>query len=73
MTNGTLPANQIHPKVAAGGVSGTGIGIPLSIVVVYLLKISIPAFNPPEEVVAALGALIGTASSFVGGYLKKSS
>jgi len=66
------PANDISPK-AAGAAQGGAIGLPLAVVVVYIINAIIRAFGGedlPVEVSTAVGSLVTTLTAWAGAYVK---
>ena len=66
------PKNDISPKTA-GAAQGGAIGLPLAVVVVYLINAIINAFGGsdlPVEVSTAVGSLVTTLTAYLGAYVK---
>lgn len=66
------PANDISPKTA-GAAQGGVIGLPLAVIVVYLVNVIVNAFGGsdlPVEVSTAIGSLVTSLTAYIGAYLK---
>lgn len=61
--------NQVNPKVPAAAVGG-GVGVPVGVILVYVLE-RIPAVGDiPGPIEAAIVAVVAAALAFAGGYFK---